>query len=142
MRPMTPMASPIVGATLIPNLFLNTGHGTLGWTMSAGSGAGRGPDLGTTPDIAADDLGYAQLSARCGAQNRRAANPPAPGAGPIADPAATPGTPVFVCRTGPLGAARLVPLMPKTIRQQSGNEFSPIPGLPLTAAALKTLICC
>ena len=39
-----------------------------------------------------------------------------------------------------IGAA--LPLMPKTIRQQSGNEFSPILGLPLTAAALKTLICC
>jgi D-amino-acid dehydrogenase len=29
---------PIIGRTRIPNLFLNTGHGTLGWTMGAGSG--------------------------------------------------------------------------------------------------------
>ena len=30
---------PLVGATRIPNLWLNTGHGTLGWTMACGSGA-------------------------------------------------------------------------------------------------------
>jgi len=38
LRPMTPDGTPIVGATAVPNLFLNTGHGTLGWTMSCGSG--------------------------------------------------------------------------------------------------------
>jgi D-amino-acid dehydrogenase len=38
LRPMTPDGTPLVGATSIPNLFLNTGHGTLGWTMSCGSG--------------------------------------------------------------------------------------------------------
>ncbi len=38
LRPMTPDGTPLVGATAIPNLFLNTGHGTLGWTMSCGSG--------------------------------------------------------------------------------------------------------
>lgn len=38
LRPMTPDGTPIVGKTEIPNLFLNTGHGTLGWTMAAGSG--------------------------------------------------------------------------------------------------------
>ena len=61
LRPMTPDGTPIVGATPIPNLFLNTGHGTLGWTMSAGSGR-LVADLisGRTPDIAADDLGYAR----------------------------------------------------------------------------------
>lgn len=37
LRPMTPDGTPIVGATDIANLFLNTGHGTLGWTMSFGS---------------------------------------------------------------------------------------------------------
>jgi D-amino-acid dehydrogenase len=34
---MTPDGTPIVGHTAIPNLYLNTGHGTLGWTMSCGS---------------------------------------------------------------------------------------------------------
>jgi len=37
LRPMTPDGTPLVGATSVPNLFLNTGHGTLGWTMSCGS---------------------------------------------------------------------------------------------------------
>jgi D-amino-acid dehydrogenase len=54
LRPMTPDSTPIVGATKYPNLFLNTGHGTLGWTMACGSGklvadlvAGRRPDIST-----------------------------------------------------------------------------------------------
>jgi D-amino-acid dehydrogenase len=38
LRPMTPDGTPIVGPTKYRNLFLNTGHGTLGWTMSCGSG--------------------------------------------------------------------------------------------------------
>lgn len=38
MRPMTPDGTPIVGRTPVRNLFLNTGHGTFGWTMSLGSG--------------------------------------------------------------------------------------------------------
>ena len=37
LRPMTPDGTPILGETNISNLFLNTGHGTLGWTMSLGS---------------------------------------------------------------------------------------------------------
>lgn len=38
LRPMTPSNIPYVGKTKYSNLFLNTGHGTLGWTMSCGSG--------------------------------------------------------------------------------------------------------
>lgn len=38
MRPMTPDGTPVVGRTPYGNLFLNTGHGTLGWTMACGSG--------------------------------------------------------------------------------------------------------
>ncbi len=38
LRPSTPSGVPLVGRTRIRNLFLNTGHGTLGWTMGAGSG--------------------------------------------------------------------------------------------------------
>ena len=57
LRPMTPDGTPIVGPTPIGNLFLNTGHGTLGWTMSCGS-AQLLADLisGQRPAIAADDL--------------------------------------------------------------------------------------
>ena len=38
LRPMTPDGTPVIGATPIANLFLATGHGTLGWTMAAGTG--------------------------------------------------------------------------------------------------------
>lgn len=37
LRPMTPDGTPLVGGTPLSNLFLNTGHGTLGWTMACGS---------------------------------------------------------------------------------------------------------
>jgi D-amino-acid dehydrogenase len=38
LRPATPSNVPIIGRSKISNLFLNTGHGTLGWTHSCGSG--------------------------------------------------------------------------------------------------------
>jgi D-amino-acid dehydrogenase len=38
LRPMTPDGTPIVGPTAWPGLWLATGHGTLGWTMAAGTG--------------------------------------------------------------------------------------------------------
>lgn len=38
LRPVTPDSVPVLGATPISNLFLNTGHGTLGWTMACGAG--------------------------------------------------------------------------------------------------------
>ena len=37
-RPMTPDGRPLLGASRIPNLYLNTGHGPLGWTQACGSG--------------------------------------------------------------------------------------------------------
>jgi D-amino-acid dehydrogenase len=57
LRPMTPDGTPVVGPTRFPNLYLNTGHGTLGWTMACGSGRLLA-DLvsGRTADIAHDDL--------------------------------------------------------------------------------------
>jgi D-amino-acid dehydrogenase len=39
LRPMTPDNPPILGPTRYRNLYLNTGHGTLGWTMACGSAA-------------------------------------------------------------------------------------------------------
>ncbi len=57
LRPMTPDGTPIVGRTPLPNLFLNTGHGTLGWTMSCGSGQLLADLIsGKRPAIKADDL--------------------------------------------------------------------------------------
>ena len=38
LRPATPSNVPLIGATRYRNLFLDTGHGTLGWTMACGSG--------------------------------------------------------------------------------------------------------
>lgn len=57
LRPMTPDSTPIVGPTSISNLYLNTGHGTLGWTMACGS-ASLIADIisGRRPQIAADDF--------------------------------------------------------------------------------------
>ena len=52
LRPMTPDGTPLIGPTPLPNLLLATGHGTLGWTMAAGTGrviadvvAGRKPEI-------------------------------------------------------------------------------------------------
>jgi D-amino-acid dehydrogenase len=38
LRPATPSNVPLIGRTKLANLFLNTGHGTLGWTHACGSG--------------------------------------------------------------------------------------------------------
>jgi len=57
LRPMTPDGTPILGPTRYPNLFLNTGHGTLGWTMAAGSGrAVADLVLGKAPEISFEGL--------------------------------------------------------------------------------------
>ncbi|MDX9886716.1 D-amino acid dehydrogenase [Thauera sp.] len=63
LRPMTPDSTPIIGATAYPELFLNTGHGTLGWTMSCGAGQ-LVADLvtGHQPAIRHDDLGLARYA--------------------------------------------------------------------------------
>ena len=57
LRPMTPDGTPVLGPSRYDNLFLNTGHGTLGWTMACGSGrAVADVVLGKTPDISFDGL--------------------------------------------------------------------------------------
>jgi D-amino-acid dehydrogenase len=55
LRPMTPKGTPILGATPVRNLILNTGHGHIGWTMSLGSArivadmiGGRAPAIDMT----------------------------------------------------------------------------------------------
>jgi D-amino-acid dehydrogenase len=52
LRPATPNNVPVIGRTRYRNLYLNTGHGTLGWTLACGSGAvladlisGRRPEV-------------------------------------------------------------------------------------------------
>lgn len=53
LRPATPDNVPLIGRTRLRNLYLNTGHGTLGWTLACGSGraladlvSGRRPEVG------------------------------------------------------------------------------------------------
>ena len=58
LRPMTPDSTPIIGASAWENLTLNTGHGTLGWTMSLGSGKLAADIVSQMPtEIRSDDLG-------------------------------------------------------------------------------------
>ena len=58
LRPLTPDTLPVIGPSRFSNLFLNTGHGTYGWTLAAGSGR-IVADLvgGTRPAIEIADLG-------------------------------------------------------------------------------------
>jgi D-amino-acid dehydrogenase len=56
LRPATPGNVPVIGRARFRNLYLNTGHGTLGWTMACGSGklladlvAGRKPEIDPAP---------------------------------------------------------------------------------------------
>ncbi|TPE50960.1 D-amino acid dehydrogenase [Amaricoccus solimangrovi] len=72
-RPMTPDGPPVIGRAKYPNLWLNTGHGTLGWTMACGSGAVLA-DLvsGRAPEIDARPLGLDRYSAVRGARFPRA----------------------------------------------------------------------
>ena len=67
LRPMTPDGTPIVGATPIPNLFLATGHGTLGWTMAAGTGRILADVIsGRRPGIDLDGLTLARYAGGAG----------------------------------------------------------------------------
>jgi D-amino-acid dehydrogenase len=60
LRPMTPEGPPVIGPTRLAGLYVNTGHGTLGWTMACGSGrvladiiSGRPPEVGGWGGVAA-----------------------------------------------------------------------------------------
>ena len=72
LRPMTPDGTPVIGGSVYPNLYLATGHGTLGWTMAAGTGRVMA-DLvsGREPEISMEGLTAARY--RQGAAQRKAA---------------------------------------------------------------------
>ena len=73
LRPMTPDGTPIVGRTPVSNLFLNTGHGTLGWTMSCGSGQLLADLIsGKQPAILSDDLSVHRYLGETGGTTRPA----------------------------------------------------------------------
>ena len=61
LRPMTPDGPPVLGPTRYPNLHLATGHGTLGWTMAAGTGRVVADVIaGRTPEVSLDGLTLAR----------------------------------------------------------------------------------
>jgi len=67
LRPMTPDGPPVIGATRYGNLHLNTGHGTLGWTMSCGSARALADLLsGKKPDIDTAELALSRYDHRFG----------------------------------------------------------------------------
>jgi D-amino-acid dehydrogenase len=67
LRPMTPDGPPVIGATRYSNLHLNTGHGTLGWTMACGSGRVLADMLsGRKPDIDVSELNVSRYEQRFG----------------------------------------------------------------------------
>ena len=73
LRPMTPDGTPVVGRTPVSNLFLNTGHGTLGWTMSCGSGQLLADLIsGKRPAIQSDDLSVHRYLGEGGGAHRPA----------------------------------------------------------------------
>jgi D-amino-acid dehydrogenase len=58
---MTPDGPPVIGQERYDNLYLNTGHGTLGWTMACGSGRVLADLISSrTPEIAVRDLALAR----------------------------------------------------------------------------------
>ncbi len=67
LRPMTPDGPPVIGATRYANLHLNTGHGTLGWTMACGSARVLADLLsGRKPEIDTAELALARYESRFG----------------------------------------------------------------------------
>jgi D-amino-acid dehydrogenase len=67
LRPMTPDGPPVIGATRYGNLHLNTGHGTLGWTMACGSARALADLLsGRKPDIDTAELALSRYDHRFG----------------------------------------------------------------------------
>lgn len=67
LRPMTPDGPPVIGGTRFANLHLNTGHGTLGWTMACGSGRVLADMLsGKKPEIDPKELSINRYDHRFG----------------------------------------------------------------------------
>ncbi len=72
LRPMTPDGTPIVGRTPFGNLWLNTGHGTLGWTMACGSAKLLSDQIvGRPTEISSDGLDVHRYLGERPAQLRR-----------------------------------------------------------------------
>ena len=76
LRPMTPDGTPIVGRTPVPNLWLNTGHGTLGWTMACGSARLLSDQItGRPTEISSEGLGVERYLGKRPVQGVRSRQP-------------------------------------------------------------------
>ena len=76
LRPMTPDGTPIVGATPYANLVLGTGHGTLGWTMAAGTGRVLADQVGgLRPAISTEGLALDRYQGGAGPASRPLRSP-------------------------------------------------------------------
>lgn len=65
LRPMTPDGPPVLGRCRLDNLFLNTGHGHMGWTLACGSGKVVADMIvGSTPELDVSGLSYARYGRR------------------------------------------------------------------------------
>jgi len=74
LRPMTPDGTPVIGGTRLGKLFLATGHGTLGWTMAAGTGCVMADLIsGRDPEIDMEGLTVERYRSAYGSSVRRAA---------------------------------------------------------------------
>jgi D-amino-acid dehydrogenase len=63
LRPMTPDGTPVLGPTMVAGLWLAGGHGTLGWTMAAGTGRVLADLIGgRTPEIDMEGLTLARYA--------------------------------------------------------------------------------
>ncbi|MBS0583629.1 MAG: D-amino acid dehydrogenase [Proteobacteria bacterium] len=79
LRPATPDGTPVVGATGFDNLYLNTGHGTLGWTMACGSGRYLADLIaGVTPRISSEGLDVSRYGKAMAAISQAGRRPAAP----------------------------------------------------------------
>ena len=76
LRPATPDGTPIVGGTRYSNLFLNTGHGTLGWTMACGSGRYLADVMANkVPQISGEGLDISRYGGRVARESRPCVQP-------------------------------------------------------------------
>ena len=76
LRPATPDGTPIVGGTRYSNLFLNTGHGTLGWTMACGSGRYLADVMANrVPQISSEGLDISRYGGRAARESRSCVQP-------------------------------------------------------------------
>ena len=125
LRPATPDSRPIIGWSRVPGLFLNTGHGALGWTLACGS-ARLAASMLTGVDPALSPAPFAPRALRPAlTPSWRATPPPAPAPRPAAPavPATRPG-PRRQCRWPRPAADRPASPRPAAVAVRSMRRYS------------------